>query len=35
MLNNLELQSRHTSPKLIFLCKVVEGSVPAINPEDY
>ena len=38
MLNKLELQDlkgRRTSQKLIFLYKVVEGLVPAIEPEDY
>ncbi len=38
MLNSLELQElreRHTSQRLIFLYKVVEGLVPAIEAEEY
>jgi hypothetical protein len=30
-----ELKERRTSQKLIFLYKVVEGLVPAIEPDDY
>jgi hypothetical protein len=32
MLVKLELKERRTSQKLIFLYKVVEGLVPAIEP---
>jgi hypothetical protein len=30
-----ELKERRTSQKLIFLYRVVEGLVPAIEPDDY
>jgi hypothetical protein len=30
-----ELKERRTSQKLIFLYKVVEGLVPAIEPDNY
>jgi len=30
-----ELKERRTSQKVIFLYKVVEGLVPAIEPDDY
>jgi len=33
--NLLSLQERRKDLRLVFLFKVVEGSVPAISPEDY
>ena len=38
MLNDLKLESlqlRRTSLRLVFLYKVVEGLVPAINPSEF